>query len=257
MNFGIAECASATNVVLRVLCETQTVSQLASHMDALTHELGFKHFALIHHDDLRGTPTHRVKLLRYPSDACERIIEQNTWRRDPIIRACTFARRAFLWSELPDFVEIDRRDLECFEAGARVGLNEGITVPCVEFGECMGSCTFAGTRAPKRAAKGLGMAQLIGVFAFEAARRIFVGQPVRSARKVSLHPRPRDCVILTGQGFTDKEIARELGLAPRTVDGYLTEARKVLGGGRRSQLVIRAVLAGEVGLHELKRRQPE
>lgn len=63
--------------------------------------------------------------------------------------------------------------------------------------------------------------------------------------------------MLAGQGLANKEIARALSLTPRTVDGYLTEARRLFDAHDRTELVVGAVLAGEVGVHELARRQPE
>ncbi|WP_237230026.1 hypothetical protein [Sphingobium sp. TKS] len=45
-------------------------------------------------------------------------------------------------------------------------------------------------------------------------------------------------------------------LTPRTIDGYLTEARRLFSARDRTELVVSAVLAGEVGIDEL-RRQPE
>lgn len=39
--------------------------------------------------------------------------------------------------------------------------------------------------------------------------------------------------------------------------GYMTEARDLFGANDRTGLVIAAVLAGEVDLHELKPGQPE
>src|SRR3546814_9726741 len=69
-------------------------------------------------------------------------------------------------------------------------------------------------------------AQMIGIFAFQTARRLTgkVATPVKQPR---LHPRPRDCVVLAGRGCSNKQIARMLGITPRTVDGYLTEARRL------------------------------
>jgi LuxR family quorum-sensing system transcriptional regulator CciR len=63
--------------------------------------------------------------------------------------------------------------------------------------------------------------------------------------------------MLAGRGLSNKQIARQLALTPRTVDGYLTEARRLFNAHDRTELVVSAVLAGEVGLDELKRRQPE
>lgn len=120
----------------------------------------------------------------------------------------------------------------------------------------MGSCTFAGTGQPETAARFLGAAQMIGVFAFQAARRLQIGDIAQAADPLRLHPRPRDCIILAGRGYSNKEIARALSLAPKTVDGYLAEARRLFGAHDRAELVVSAVLAGEIGLDELRPHQP-
>jgi DNA-binding CsgD family transcriptional regulator len=246
----------ATNAILQALAATASREGLADLMKAITHELGFSHYALIHHDDLRGEPTGRVDIKDYPAATSERIIDRCMWRRDPIVRACIFADAAFLWSNLAGIIQLDRRDRESLAHGVSEGLNEGITVPCVVLGQCMGSCTFAGTRRPEHAGRFLGMAQMIGVFAFQAAKRI-VGYIPTCPSPARLHPRPRDCVVLVGRGLSNKQIARALSLTPRTVDGYLTEARQQFRANDRTELVVSAVLAGEISLHEITRSQPE
>lgn len=257
VHFGLTDCTATIDAVLRALAAAATETELATLMDAITNELGFHHYALIHHDDLRGDPVQRVKLLDYPWSAQERIIGRGTWRRDPVIRACHFRQQAFLWSELPEIILFDRRDQALLESGAVAGLNAGITVPFHLLGECTGSCTFAGTRQPRNIARVLGMVQMIGIFAFQAARRLAAIAERGPASAPKLHPRPRDCVALAGQGMSNKEIARALALRPRTVDGYMTEARTLFDVHGRSELVTSALLAGEIGLHELNRRQPE
>lgn len=195
--------------------------------------------------------------MRYPAAITDRLIGQGLYRRDPIVRGCTLAETAFLWSELPKMLTLDQRQREMLDYGRREGLNEGITVPFVHLGDAIGSCTFAGTNRPDRAGISLGAAQMIGPFAFQAARRLVNGAQTPAPTAPRLHPRPRDCVVLAGQGLSNKEIARTLAITPRTVDGYLTEARRLFGVHDRTELVINAVLAGEVGLDELRRRQPE
>lgn len=226
-------------------------------MEAVTSDLGFRHYALIHHDDLRGGPSDCVDIKDYPPAVTERIIEACAWRVDPVIRGCTFAGCAFLWSGLADLVQLNRRDRESLAFGAREGLNEGITVPYSVLGGCVGSCTFAGTSTPSRAGRFLGVAQMIGVFAFQAAKRIVGASQQSPAPPPRLHPRPRDCVVHAGRGYSNKEIARVLGLTPRTVDGYLTDARRLFAAHDRTELVVSALLAGEIGLNELVSRQPE
>lgn len=253
---GLAASVSVVDTVLHCLAKAACSAELASLMDAITRELGFRHYALVHHDDLRGDPPDRVKLLNYPAAAVDRIIGQGQWRRDPVMRGCIFAQRAFCWEELPALIMLDRRDRECIAAGQRLGLKKGITVPYIAHGEPMGSCTFAGTGGRSPVSRRLGVAQMVGVFAFQAAKRVTARAEHPPALLPRLHPRPRDCVILAGRGLSNKEIARELKLTPRTVDGYLRDARRLFNVTGRTELVIAAILAGEVGLHEVRPRQP-
>jgi LuxR family quorum-sensing system transcriptional regulator CciR len=231
-------------------------SDIATLMEAVTAEMGFRYYALIHHADLRGSPPGRIDIRDYPEAIVARIISERRYRRDPVIRACAFADGAFLWSELGRIIALDRHDWRSLDAGRTEGLNEGITVPCSLLGECMGSCTFAGLKRPELACRWLGPAQMIGIFAFQAARRL-IGGGRRLAPGPRLHPKPRDCVVLAGRGKSNKEIARALGLTPRTVDGYLTEARELFDAHSRAQLVASALYAGEIELHELAQNQPE
>lgn len=110
--FGLASCVAATDTILRALARVSERDELAGLMNAMTRELGFRYYALIHHDDLRGEPADRVKLLDYPAAIEDRLIGEGIWRRDPVIRGCIFAQRAFRWSELPGIIAMDRRDRE-------------------------------------------------------------------------------------------------------------------------------------------------
>jgi DNA-binding CsgD family transcriptional regulator len=250
---AIGSSVALADTYLRAVRTTCTTEELFTLMDGVSREMGFRHFALIDHVDLRQGRPDRVDLKHYPPAITDRLIGQGFYRRDPVIRGCAFADSAFLWSEIDRILALDRRDRDSFARGAREGLNEGITVPYVRLGTCMGSCTFAGLREPERARRFLGVAQMVGVFAFQAARRLVV-PPAMPVAQPRLHPRPRDCVVLAGCGLSNKEIARALALTPRTVDGYLTEARSLFAAHDRTELVVGAVLAGEIGLDELNRQ---
>lgn len=254
--FDLASCVATTDAVLRALRTVQSPAELAALMASVSAELGFRRYALIHHADLRGSPPGRVDIKDYPDRIAARIIGEGQYRRDPVIRACAFADGAFLWSDLGRIISLDRHDRRCLALGEAEGLNEGITVPSVLLGDCVGSCTFAGTKWPERVSSLLGVTQMIGVFAFQAARRI-VGGHRPPAPRPRLHPRPRDCVMLAGRGLSNKQIARALSLTPRTVDGYMTEARELFDAHGRTELVVSALFAGEIGLDELARGQPE
>jgi len=257
---ALSRCLSSlalTSAVIDALRRAGTPDDLTGLMEAITRALTFRHYALIHHDDLSSPRGDLVDIRDYPSAIAERLIGERRYRRDPVIRGCIFAGGAFLWSELPQIIHLDRQDRTSLEIGAQEGLNEGITVPYARLGDRMGSCTFAGTDRPDQANRFIGAAQMVGVFAFQAALKLRSGERAPIVTAPKLHPRPRDCVVLAGRGYSNKQIARALALTPRTVDGYLTEARRLFGAHDRTELVVCAVLAGEVGLHELVPRQPE
>lgn len=236
---------------LEALPATTTEEAMRRLLGDVGHDLGFRHFAMIHHDDLADPKPWHVDIRDYPDAVAERIIGRRLNRRDPVIRGCAFADSAFVWSELHRIITLDTRDRASLEFGAREGLNDGVTVPCWSLRDCLGSCTFAGVRNGD-ATHHVGAIQLIGIFGFQHARRLRNGGEPAPGPRPRLNPRPRDCIVLAGRGLSNKQIARALDLAPRTVDGYLTEAPRLFDVNDRTELLVAAMLAGEIDLHELR-----
>jgi DNA-binding CsgD family transcriptional regulator len=246
--FGLADD------IVRTIREARDLARLRTVARDFTDELGFRHFALVTHEDLRMPRPGAIDLRDYAEGAVRRIIRECRYRRDPVMRGCIFADAAFLWSELRDIIALDYQDRVALELGRREGLNEGITVPCGKLGHCLGSCTFAGIKSARRAELVLGPAQMFGIFAFQRARRL--AGPVGIGPLPRLEPRYHDCVVLVGQGLKDKMIAHRLGLTLQTVHTYVREARRQLCASDRTELVAAALLSGEIGLEELRSSQP-
>jgi LuxR family quorum-sensing system transcriptional regulator CciR len=102
------------------------------------------------------------------------------------------------------------------------------------------------------------MAQLVGPFAFEAARKIIRRYQGRS-RPTSggrLTPRQLDCVLLVARGKTNREIAADLGIKPDTVVEYLEEARRHYEARNRTDLAFRAVYDGAFTLSDVLKADP-
>jgi len=178
-----------TSAIVDALRKISSPDELASLMEAITRAMDFRHYALIYHDDLRVSPSDLVEFKDYPAAIAERLIGERRYRRDPVICGCIFAPGAFLWSDLPRIIDIDRQDRRSFEIGAQESLNEGITVPYVCLGDRMGSCTFAGTDKPDQANRFLGAAQMVGIFAFQAALNLRSGERPPAPTTPKLHPR--------------------------------------------------------------------
>lgn len=63
-----------------------------------------------------------------------------------------------------------------------------------------------------------------------------------------LTERQRDCLRLVGQGYTSKEIGRQIGISPVTVDNYMREALSILRVGTRAEAARMLALASDQSL---------
>jgi DNA-binding CsgD family transcriptional regulator len=62
-----------------------------------------------------------------------------------------------------------------------------------------------------------------------------------------LSPRHRDTVALLAAGLSSKEIARALGISPRTAEAHIVAIRVRLGAKTNAQAVAIAIRDGIVG----------
>jgi LuxR family transcriptional regulator, quorum-sensing system regulator CciR len=173
-----------------------------------------------------------------------------------MIRSSTHAHEpisALPWANVSDMIVLSQRQRSILESARDQGIGEGFTVPINIPGEVNGSCSFA-TRFGKALPHNyLIFAQLLGSFAFQAARRIRQKAKLDPGRRLPLlTPRQRECVVLVGNGKTDWEIATILGLREDTVTKYLNAARERYGVARRMQLVVAAIYDGQISLGELQ-----
>jgi LuxR family quorum-sensing system transcriptional regulator CciR len=250
--------AGALNLVAAFLTEIQKAEDLpaiGALLTAVAHELGYRHYAMIHHDDHRNGSPGLINLNNYPPDYAAEYFARLYHRDDPVVHTCIAANAAFAWSEMADLIEINQRHRTFLERGDYYGLSDGITVPAFVLGERSGSCNFCGSRTPDLPLRHIGAVQIIGSFAFQKARGIVGGRHLRQIRAAGLQPRQRECVVLAGQGKSNTDIATILGLTPATIKTYIEAACGRYEVSNRTQLVIAAILDGEIGLHEISPRQ--
>ncbi|MCW0197377.1 LuxR family transcriptional regulator [Sphingopyxis sp.] len=239
------------------LAEIQRAASLADVerlLEAAARELGFRHYAMIHHDDHRAASPGLINMNNYPPDYAAAYFGGLYHRDDPVVHACIAANACFAWCELADLIDLDPRHHRFLERGARHGVVHGLTVPAVVLGERSGSCNFCSPRTPDVAQRHIAAAQIVGSFAFQKARRLVGGRP-RRVRTPGLQRRQRECAILAGQGKSNTDIATILGLTPATIKSYIEAACGRYEVHNRTQLVIAAILDGEIGLHEIAPRQ--
>lgn len=83
---------------------------------------------------------------------------------------------------------------------------------------------------------------------------------VRKARSATgrelLTPRERDCLVLTGRGHSEKEVALALDISPNTVRVHIEKAKRKLGASNKSHALILALLVGEMELADYLAEKP-
>ena len=224
--------------------------ELSGLLEQVTREMGFAYYALVHHVDVRapGAGT-ALWLENYPRHWAEVFVNTGLYAHDPILLASHKTNMGFAWSQVPDMIKLTKQHKEILLRVRREGLGDGFTVPAHVPGEANGSCNFAmsGTELVPR--DSLPMAQLVGGFAFQAARKIVLRRIARRREeRPKLTTRQIECVALIAQGKTDKDIAQILGIKPDTVTEYIEDACRRYDVTRRIQLAFHAVHDGHLSL---------
>ena len=220
----------------------------------ISAELGFAHFALAHHVDLRRGSSEAIRIHNYPDEWERYHDEQQLGRSDPVHRACQLTAVGFTWSELPRMMRLTARDLSVLSAAATQGIGEGFTVPAHVPGELNGSCSFATAPGVRLQTEKLAMAQLVGAFAFESARRLTRVRDGIESSAPHVSARERECLVWIARGKSDSEIATILGISPETVHQYVKHVRATYDVVSRSQLVARALFAGTISFMDIFKR---
>jgi len=65
-----------------------------------------------------------------------------------------------------------------------------------------------------------------------------------------LSGRERACLVLAARGLTSDEIAKELGISPRTVQFHFDSIRSKLMASNRQEAIAKAVEAGQISLEQ-------
>ena len=241
--------------VQRFADEAHSASSIAELEDCITRattDLGFDYFAIVHHVDFGRLTPSAIRLSNYPERFIARIREGH-FARDPVLRASERTNAGFVWSDVPQLIELTDRDRAYMRGAVDLGLAEGFTVPYHIPGDTLGSCHFAVRKPSDLPLAHLAAAQSIGAFGFEAARRLLSkdDQSSRLAPRVPLTQRQRDCVVEVARGKSDTVIAQLLGLRPRTVNEYIEGAKRRYLVSTRQQLIVRALFQSDICFAEV------
>lgn len=69
-------------------------------------------------------------------------------------------------------------------------------------------------------------------------------------RRELLTRRERDCLVLSGRGHSEKEVAQQLDISPNTVRVHIENIKRKLGASNKSHALILSLLSGETVLSD-------
>lgn len=242
---------SRVDSFVRDVRDLKTEEDLAHALGEITSDLGFRFFALTHHVDVRRSSA-AIRIHNYPDGWAEWFDEQSLGAADPVHRASNRTSVGFAWSRLPEMIALTAEDRRVLERARKEGIGEGFTVPAHVPGEAHGSCSFACAAGESLSEEHLSLVQLVGAFAFEAARRMRRSRV--SQDPVQLTERQRECVLLAARGKSDWEIAQVLGVSEATVGEHLRHAYERYGVGKRTLVAVHALFDGTIGFLDVLRR---
>lgn len=228
--------------------------ELAAALLPVADAMGFRYFALTHHVDIGRALRPAIRLHNYPAAWVDYFDEHKLGPSDPVHRASHVTSLGFSWADVPRMIEITSADRQLLERAAGEGIGAGFTIPAHVPGEANGSCSFATRAGEPLPYHVLPLAQLIGAFAFEGARRIWRMRSLAPRPQRPLTDRQRDCVLWAARGKSDWEISRILGIAQETVTDHLKQARERYGVGKRTPLALHAIYDGSITFVDVFKR---
>ena len=231
----------------------RVADDLRAVMEPVTREMGFDAYALYQHVKRFDWGKRNLLAISNFSRAwLDEFFEHEMSADDPVHLASYRTSVGFRFDEIPRLVRLTDRHQRVLAAGRKAGISDGFCVPAHIPGETNGTCTFVVHAGRTLPADNLPMAQLVGAFAYEAARQIQLSGAdlVRPAGE-RLTTRQIECIVLIARGKTDWEISQILGIHEQTVTEHLNEARRRCGVARRTELVVRALYEGDVTFKDI------
>lgn len=247
----MANCIDFTRLI-QSFSDAKDEAALHAALDEATKRMGFQQFALGHHVDLSGPPENAIRLTSYDARWIEYALESRSFIDDPVHMASMRTAVGFRWSALPARFALTARQQNTLAQARAFGLADGFTVPVHVPGEYRGTCSFAAASPDTIAESALPIAQLVGSFAFEAARRIMktrINAVWNAVPRLTL--RQREALVLVGRGKSDPEIATLLGVTPATAHEHVENVRRAYGGAQRPHLIARALFDCQIAYAEV------
>jgi LuxR family quorum-sensing system transcriptional regulator CciR len=235
--------STTRELVARITAGT-TPDDLALVLAEISVEMGFQYYALSHHVDVALVQGRAIRVHNYPDRWADYYDANALGVSDPVHRASHVTSVGFRWSQIPAMIPLTQRDCRILTLGSEHGIGDGFTIPANVPGEARGSCSFASEADHPLRENSLPLAQLVGAFAFEAARRLWSVRPFDPHPAPTLTDRQRDCALWAARGKSDWETSQILGVSEETVARHIRDGCERYGVNKRTLLAIRTLFDG-------------
>ncbi len=169
-------------------------------------------------------------------------------RDDPVRQRLRHSIAPIEWNRLVPAGQIDRADDDLWLPVRNRGIRAGVSIPLRDPQRRLhGSLAFIAFCDPALFNEWWRDMAQHAVGAAHLFHQGLIGHD-DLADRLRLSPREKQCLGRVARGMTSKEIARDLGLSPRTVDLHIARASTRLGAANRIEAVTRAVRDGQVDL---------
>lgn len=235
---------------IEAAASAETPEALQAALVATLHQFGIQHFTMGASIEQENGARLPVALARpSPPDWWAHYEANRFFNLDPVVHAIITKPGVFTWEEL------DRRS---FSKAAGAVFNEGSaaleaeTSFVIPMHDARGVSGFVALFFPDRGPdEGIQRAlKLIGVYALERAKELrgIGASSATAAPACPLTPRQREALAFLVMGKTDWEIGAILGIAEKTANQHIEDAKRRIGVATRAQAAAIAVHRGWVSL---------
>jgi len=214
----------------------------------LCNSLGFDYYLFYMSLPVACERPARIVLNQLPEAWQEHYDKVGYGSRDPVLEQACRSSLPFFWDE----IERQSRDSQEFFTAARgFGIGCGVTFPFSAPLNTFAVLSFANREAfapeePRRHDL-VGRAMWLVANFHEVVRRLALrSSGIETSARTRLTRRERECLALSGTGYTTSQIATRLKIAPRTVAFHIDRSVTKLGVHSRRAALTRAMALGEV-----------
>ena len=242
--------------------EVSSAKELKSLYSSLIEDLGIDYYIIANRVHKIDAAPGTFLIGNYPEVWINVYFENDYHHQNPVHIVSQKVSRLFLWKELPSLMNIDGIQEKMLRDIYKFFVGDACTLPVHLPSEPSGMCTFAVKKGRGFPAHALPLLSFIGALGFDAARRLArdkialcasdTTEDVGAAKvKLGLTERQLEVLALLGQGKTDWEIAKILGISASTVRKHVEAAKKHYDVASRTQLVVRALIATDLSFRDL------